>query len=262
MSVIALLTDFGETDYFVSSIKGVILKINPDVHIIDISHSVGSYNIKEAAFILKSCYKYFPERTIFICVVDPGVGSPRKIILTFTNNQYFIAPDNGILSFVLNENPEREIYEIKESKYFLPTISDTFHGRDVMAPVAAHLSRGLPLNEFGEKISDYIAIPFPSPKLIKKDVYEAEIIHVDKFGNLITSIPVEFIASVNPDKKLLLEIKGKKISRRVKSYFEGRKDELIFLVGSSNFLEIGINQESADSFLKARPGTKVKILIK
>lgn len=256
--IIALLTDFGDSDYFVGSMKGVILSINPDVEIVDITHKINPFDIFEAGFVLKSSFSFFPPKTIFIAVVDPEVGSKRRILLAHYKNYYFIAPDNGVLSLVMEEKEESTVISVTSSHYFLSKISSTFHGRDIMAPVSAWLSKGININSFGEECNDWFKLKFPEVKKLDEKVYEGEIIHIDRFGNLITNIPAHFLEN---KRDIKIEINGKLINKFKRSYSEGAVGEPIFLIGSSEFLEIGAFLSSAEKILNAKRGDKVKILL-
>ncbi len=259
--IIALITDFGESDYFVGSMKGVILSINQDVEIVDITHNITPFDIFEAGFVLRSSFQYFPQKTIFITVVDPEVGSKRKILLAYYKNYFFIAPDNGILSLIMDKNEESTVISVTSSHYFLPEISNTFHGRDIMAPVSAWLSKGINIYSFGEPYTDWIRLKFPEPRKIDEGIYEGEIIHIDRFGNLITNIPSSILESeISSNRKnLRVEIGGKRIEKFVKSYSDGSVGEPVLIIGSSDFLEIGTFLQSAERILKVKKGDKLRL---
>ncbi|MFQ6082833.1 MAG: S-adenosyl-l-methionine hydroxide adenosyltransferase family protein [Candidatus Aminicenantia bacterium] len=263
--IIVLMTDFGEDDFFVGSIKGVILKINPRVKIVDLTHRIPSFNIRAADFILSACYRYYPSKTIFVVVVDPGVGSSRKILLVKTKDYYFIAPDNGVLTSVLEVNPPQEIIALTNSKYFLSKITSTFHGRDIISPVAGWLSKGIPLQEFGSKVSDYLKLDIHLPKIMNGKEIECEVVYIDKFGNLITNISQKMIAKdldLIKSQKISLWIKNKEITTSFrKSYFQGKKDEVFLIYGSLGYLEIVLNQASAAERLNISMGEKFRIRI-
>jgi S-adenosylmethionine hydrolase len=252
--IIALLTDFGVRDYFVGAMKGAILSVNADAKIVDITHEIPPQDVKTAAFTLQACYADFPEKTIFVAIVDPGVGSNRKAILVETEKYFFIAPDNGLLSFIFDERSS--VFELTNERFFRQTISRTFHGRDVFAPVAAHLSNGVAPNEFGEKIKEFIRFETPAPRKVYVDKIEAEIIHVDRFGNLITNLKAEDLPE-----NFSLEIGGKTIDRRRNFYAEAERDELFMIWGSAGFLEVASAQNSASKLLNAENGAKVLISI-
>ena len=254
--VIALLTDFGSKDYFVGAMKGAILSINQNAKIVDLTHEISPQDITGANFTLRACYKNFPQKTIFAVVVDPGVGSPRKAILVQTENYYFIAPDNGLLSFVFDdEAKDFKVYELVNEKFFADKVSRTFHGRDVFAPVAAHLSNGVQPKEFGAEIKDYIRLKTSVPRVISEGEIEAEIIHADRFGNLITNLKQSDLPE-----NFTLGIGGRTINRLQTFFGEAEKDELFMIMGSAGFLEIAAFQDSAANLLKAQVGQKVTIL--
>jgi len=260
--IITLLTDFGLDDPYVAAMKGVILGINPEAKIVDLSHHTESHDVVEASFILLISYGYFPPGTIHLVVVDPGVGSERRPLLIQTDKYFFIAPDNGVLSYPLNREKVKLIVEITKSKYFLKKISSTFHGRDIFSPVAAWLSRGTEPKNFGSVVKDYHKTPFPSLKRSGKSQWQAEVLHIDKFGNIISNIDrsqwrlfqVESSAS-----SFSLTIGKHKIDSLVENYYQGKKQKLFTLFGSSNFLEISSYCRSAAKIVKTKRGDKIKI---
>ena len=260
---LALITDFGEDDFFVASLKGVILRINPGARIIDVTHQVPSFDTKEGSFVLFSCYKYFPTRTIFLVIVDPGVGSSRSILLVETKDYFFIAPDNGVLSLTLKSEEVKQIIKVTNKKFFLEKQSKTFEGRDKMAPVAAWLSKGTSPSVFGPQVQDYKVLGKLEPVREEKEIV-GSIIYTDKFGNLITNIPRTMVNKLKKEarkNKLILLTKNKKISSFRESYSEGRKGELFYLVGSLSFIEIAAREASAAKIIKAKVGDKVRIVI-
>lgn len=261
--IVALISDFGESDYFVGSMKGVILSINPEVEIVDITHSITPFDIFEAGFVLRSSYIYFPQKTIFVTVVDPEVGSRRRILLAYYKNYYFIAPDNGLLSFIIDKEEEATVISVTSSHYFLSKVSNTFHGRDIMAPVSAWLARGIDVKSFGEPCIDWLKLKFPEPKKIDEKSYEGEIIHIDRFGNLITNITSSILNTELLEKRrsLKVEIGGKVIEKFAKNYSEGSVGEPVLIIGSTDFLEIGAFLQSAEKILKVKKGDKFKLYL-
>lgn len=253
--VIALLTDFGTKDYFVGAMKGVILSIDPKSVIVDITHEIPPQNIKHAGFTLRSCYKNFPRKTIFVSVVDPGVGSNRRALLVETEDYFFIAPDNGLLSFIFDEPDLFRVYEIREKKYLACQISRTFHGRDVFAPAAAHLSAGVVPFEFGKKIEDFVRFETGKPRRISPGLVSAKIIHIDNFGNLITNLQKE-----NLPEKFYLKIRSKKIEMLYNYFEQAEKDEIFMILGSAGFLEIVAFQNSAQNLLNVNVGEKLELI--
>lgn len=259
--VIALLTDFGQKDYFVASMKGVIININPNVLIIDITHEARSYDILEAGFMLNACCGFFPQGTIFVSVVDPGVGSSRRILLAGTADHYFIAPDNGLLSLVLNKEKYTFLKEVQNPKYFLSSISKTFEARDKMAPAAAWLSLGKSPDEFGPEVQDYISLDIPQPK-VEQNRIKGTVLYKDKFGNLITNIEFSlfknFAAHAGGHEKVLMQIRKRKIPYSDR-YSDRRIGEEMFLAGSLGLIEIAVREGSASEKLKIEPGESVTI---
>ncbi len=255
--VIALLTDFGLKDPYVGVMKAVIAGINPKVQIIDISHNIPPQDILEGAFVLYTSYKYFPKDTIFVTVVDPGVGTRRRIVCVKTKRHTFLAPDNELLSLVLNKEKAFLTVEVTNSKYFLPEVSSTFHGRDIFAPVAAHLSKGLKPTKLGRRIDDLHLFSLPGPVTVESGVLEGEVIHIDRFGNLITNIDRAWAEALTHVKSIT--IKDKKIPRISSTYQDGQIGELLALFGSSGYLEISVNMGSSREVLGCTRGDKVVV---
>ncbi|MFP4081600.1 MAG: S-adenosyl-l-methionine hydroxide adenosyltransferase family protein [Candidatus Aminicenantes bacterium] len=261
--VIALMTDFGEQDFFVPSLKGIILSINPAVRLVDITHRLPSFDIHSAGFILLSCYRYFPKNTIFLAVVDPGVGSARKILLAQTGKYYFIAPDNGLLGLVLEEE-DHQVREVRNEKFFLHPHSQTFEARDKMAPAASFLSAGVSCQEFGPELHRFQKSKFKKP-VQKKNEIIGHVLYRDKFGNLITNIPSEMVRSFQGQSKnrhLSVMVKKKEISGFAKSYSAVKKGDILFLEGSVGLIELAAREDSAARKLKVGPGQEVKIRLK
>ncbi|MBF0541353.1 MAG: SAM-dependent chlorinase/fluorinase [Nitrospirae bacterium] len=247
MSVITLLTDFGRQDSFTAQMKGVILTINSACRIIDITHEIDSFNIKKAAITLGFCYKYFPTGTINVAVVDPGVGSNRRGIVAAAGGYYFVGPDNGIFSYIYQDcKDEVSVYHLTNNEIFLSNDSSTFHGRDVFAPVAAHLSKGFPIDKLGIKINDYIKINIPKPQ-INKEIIKGEILYIDHFGNAITNIEGKYIP-----KKATVTFNGMDI--KIINYYGQADSDTPYapyaLINSSGLLELFIkNGHFAQEYL-------------
>jgi len=254
MVIITLTTDFGDQDAYVATMKGVILGINPKATIVDICHSIEPQNIAQAAFIIGTAWDYFPRDTIHMVIVDPGVGSQRRAIAMKTQGALFVAPDNGVLSYVIDASPEEpEAVNLTNSKFWRHPVSSTFHGRDIFAPVAAHLSLGVPLEEFGQAITSLSTFPLPHPQIGANGELTGHILHIDRFGNIITDVHKEDFPSGN----MSMEIAGRQIERLSTSYAEG--DELLALLGSSGYLEIALKNGSAASLLDAGIGDEIRI---
>jgi S-adenosylmethionine hydrolase len=272
--IIGVLTDFGDEDFFVASLKGVIAQINPEARIIDITHRVPSFNVLSGSFFLFAAYRYFPQKTIFLAVVDPGVGSSRKILCVQTAKYFFIGPDNGVLSMALEEETVTQIREVTENTYFLPHPTRTFEARDKMAPAAAWLSKGTPCEKFGPKIVSYNKLDMRRPKG-EGDNLLGTILHIDKFGNLITNIPAEMLTknwerSAGRLLSMRLE-RGEKVEGPElggldivfrKAYCEAKDGEALCLTGSLGLLEIAIREGSASARLKANVGDGIILTTK
>ena len=256
MNLIALLTDFGTKDYFVGAMKGAILSVCQTAQIIDITHEIQPQNINSASFILRACYRNFPAKTIFVTVVDPGVGSERRAILIETEDYFFVAPDNGLLSFIFNEAENFSVFELTNEKFFAAKVSRTFHGRDVFAPIAAHLANGVEPHKFGAEIKDFVRRKENKPRKVSDKIIEGEIIHIDCFGNLITNFTQE-----NLPENFYLEIGGKKIEKLQTYFAEAVEDAKIFMIaGSAGFLEIAAFRDSAAKILKIELGQKLRVV--
>jgi S-adenosyl-L-methionine hydrolase (adenosine-forming) len=261
--LITLITDFGTVDHLVGTVKGVILNINPDVEIVDICHEIASFDIFDAALTLAESYRFFPSDTIHLVVVDPGVGSTRRPILARSLNYRFVAPDNGVLSLVYEREEALEVRHITASHYFLTPTSNTFHGRDIFAPVAAWLSKSVEADKFGEPISDFVRFASPKPKRLSENLVKGVVLKVDKFGNLVTNLRPEDIpdlASGNPS-NLKFIINQHEITHLYASYSMGKGTEPFAIVGSSGFIEISLNRGSAAKALNANRGAEVSLVL-
>ena len=261
--VIALTTDFGVRDPYVGVMKGVILGINPRASIVDVSHEVAPQAIDQGAFIVGSSHPFFPNGTIHVVVVDPGVGTSRKPVLVCTPTARFLAPDNGVLTHVVRAGypgdgkeglpPGYEAYELTNRKLWLEPVSNTFHGRDVFAPVAAHLSLGVPPWDVGPRLSRITLLPQASVAW-DGPVLEGSIVHVDRYGNLITDVPQGLLPSTGD---LVVEVAGRRIHGLSHSYAEA--ESLLAIVGSNATLEVSVRSGSAADVLGAGVGDAVRV---
>lgn len=261
--IIAIITDFGDQDFFTASMKGVISSINPDAKIIDITNKVPHFDISAGAFILKVSYKYFPSGTIFILVVDPGVGTSRRIIIAETPDYYFISPDNGVLSWVMEENEEMTVREVNSEHYFLHQTGRTFEGRDKMSPIAAWLSKEINLDNFGPVIHDYKKISISRPEREGNKIY-GRIIYQDGFGNLITNISEKEYLDLAPDadkSELVLSVQEKEIPLK-ENYQSVQKGQLLSILSGQGYIEIAKREGSAAAETKSKPGDPVMLTIK
>jgi len=250
-------------DHFLGVMKGVIFSINPDAQIVDLSHEINSHDIFDAAFTLGQSYHYFPPDTIHLVVVDPGVGSARRPILARSMIYKFVAPDNGVLSLVYEREGNVEVRHVTASHYFLNPVSNTFHGRDIFAPTAAWLSKGVDIDKFGDPITDYTKFTAPKPKRAGDDLIKGVILKVDKFGNAITNIRPEDVPQLfsgNPPPFKII-INQHEITRVNLSYAMGSGAEIFAILGSSGLLEISMNRGSAAKSLNAARGTEVGIVL-
>jgi S-adenosyl-L-methionine hydrolase (adenosine-forming) len=257
--LITLLTDFGNSDYFVGAMKGAILTVNPDARVVDITHLIPEQDIEAAAFTLLAAHSSFPAGTIHVAVVDPGVGSARRAILVEAAGQFFVGPDNGIFSYVLEHNPQNRVFEISNERYLLVPVSSTFHGRDVFAPVAAALSNGIDPPEFGKQINNPAVLTPLKPEKSKNGTVRARIIHIDRFGNCITNLtPSELTEGMIADGAYLVA-NGAKVKSFRKFFAEkvGRGREVFGIWGSAGFLELVVKNKSAAKILKAKRGQPV-----
>jgi S-adenosylmethionine hydrolase len=245
--IITLLTDFGLIDPYIAMMKGVILSINIDARIVDITHSINTGSIFQAAHILAETFKYFPAGSIHVAVIDPGVGSNRKPIALETENHFFIGPDNGIFSLIIDRHTPSRIIEITEEKFFLPHVTKTFHGREVFAPVAAHVSMGTELDHLGPALNNPIKINFPEPYQ-KDGILYGRIIRTDNFGNLITNITNKDFDDFMKKSRPEIHIGGIKLKELNATYSDVKKGELLALINSSGLLEIALNLGRASDY--------------
>ena len=257
-SIITLLTDFSHKDGYVGIMKGVILGINPGVRIVDLAHDISPQAVSEAAFVLKTSYSYFPANSIHVVVVDPGVGSNRKILCLATPEHTFLAPDNGVLSYIYQDFPDAEIFEVRNQIYFREQISQTFHGRDIFAPVAAHLSLGTNPAELGPPAGRYKS-DSRGTAIRTEEIISASVAHIDHFGNIITNIAVSDLHRNSFD---FAKVKDRVIGIAVDSYSEGLPGAPFLIPGSSGFWEIAINGGHAAETFNCTAGDPVLITLK
>ncbi len=259
--LITLTTDFGLNDHFVGTMKAVILSITPDAEIVDICHAIQAFDILDGALALAQAYSYFPSRTVHLVVVDPGVGSARRPILASSEKYNFVAPDNGVLSLMYAREERLSVRHITADHYFAQEPSNTFHGRDIFAPVAAYLAKGVDLEKFGPEITDFVRFNAPKPKATEPNTLRGVVLKVDRFGNLITNItphdaPVLF-KTEPPAFKIIV---GKKEVNSIRTnYAEGAPGEVFGILGSMGYLEIAANRAAAAQLTGAGKGSEVSI---
>lgn len=255
--IITLTTDYGTGDHLVGVLKGVILKINPDVTIVDITHEVTPFDLLDGALAIASAYAYFPPRTIHVVIVDPGVGTERRPLLVSGQNQYFIAPDNGVLSGVFEKEQNFLVRHLTSEHYFLQPVSKTFHGRDVFAPVAAWLSKNWQPGSMGDEIADFKRFALPKPKEADGGL-KGVILKVDSFGNLMTNFRAEDLPTEASEKgEVKLQLGTYAVTRLVPTFASGNAGEAIAFVGSSGYVEIGVNKGNASKTLGIGRGAAV-----
>jgi S-adenosylmethionine hydrolase len=257
VNIITLTTDFGTRDWFVGAMKGVMLGVQPKAIIVDLTHDIAGGDVRGGAFSLMSGYSLFPKGTVHVAVVDPGVGGPRQAIAVQTADYYFVGPDNGIFSFALAREKIKSVHQLENETFFLKPISRTFHGRDVFAPVAAHLSRGVAIEKLGPARKDFVRLDWPRVQVSNGRI-EGEVVYVDRFGNLITNVDAESLRSFG--NKPCEVFAGKKRLCRIAPYYAavpvGRP---LALTGSTGFLEIAVNGASAADKFRLHVGHKVSI---
>lgn len=243
MNVITLTTDFGTRDWFVGTMKGVILGVKPKASVVDITHEVPPGDIRAGAFALLASCRFFPKGTVHIAVIDPGVGSRRKAIAVQTRDYFFVGPDNGVLSFALAHEKIRAIHELTEDNFFLTPVSRTFHGRDIFAPVAAHLSKGVPIQKVGPAVKSFNRLSWPEPLVSRKEI-RGEVIYIDRFGNAITNLRRQDMANFEKaDFEILFKRTG--WCRLADFYQAVAPGKAVGVFGSSGLLEIAVNAGSA-----------------
>lgn len=257
MKLITLTTDFGTQDWFVGAMKGIIAGIAPRATVVDLTHAIPAGDVRAGAFALAASYRYFPRRTIHVVVVDPGVGSRRAALAVETADYVFVAPDNGVLAWALAREKIKTVRRLENGKYFLRPVSQTFHGRDIFAPVAAHLSKGVPLARLGPALRDFQKLRWPEPKPSRQGM-TGEVIYIDRFGNAITNLAAGLLAEFCR-RGCRVAVHGKSIGGLRRFYQEVPSGEPVAVVGSAGFLEIAVNGGSAAERLKLKPGDPVDV---
>jgi S-adenosyl-L-methionine hydrolase (adenosine-forming) len=257
--IITLTTDYGTNDHLVGTLKGVILKICPEANLVDVTHNVTPYDLLDGALAIGSAYSYFPARTIHVVVVDPGVGTERRPLLVTGENQYFVAPDNGVLSLVYEREESILVRHANVEHYYLQPVSKTFHGRDVFAPVAAWLAKGSQASAMGEEITDYKKFVIPRPKSAEGST-KGVVLRVDSFGNLVTNFrPDDLPPAAIESGSINLQIGSQAVTRLVDTFAKGNPGEAFAYIGSNGFVEIGVNRGSAAKALNVGRGIQVTL---
>lgn len=255
-----MTTDFGEADYFVPAMKGAIYAINPAVEIVDLTHLIPPHDIYAAAFVLMCCFSDFPKDTLHLVVVDPGVGSARRPIMVMTDDYKFIGPDNGVFSYIYQQTHVNRVVHFTMDHYFRQPVSNTFHGRDVFAPCAAYVSKLVDWKMMGEEISDPVRFSTPTPVVASSSQIRGAVIHVDRFGNLITNITRTELPEERVRAGVRVKIGTHEASRVLTHFAEANPNELFAYFGSTGFLELAVSRQSAARIVDARRGIEVEVL--
>lgn len=256
--VVALLSDFGFRDHYVGAMKGVVLNICPEATLVDISHEIPAHDVLTAALELAAAYRYFPAGSVFLVVVDPGVGSDRRGVAADAGDYRFVAPDNGVLTAVLGEQPPRRVVELTERRYARPTVSRTFEGRDRFAPAAAWIAKGVQLSALGRPLRDYRVLDIPAPELAD-DRLVGQVLRIDRFGNVVSNIDRKAFESVAQRGSIQIEVGPHVIGRLVETYTEIGDDEVCALFGGTEHLEFAASSSSAVERLGVERGAAVVV---
>lgn len=259
--IVTLTTDFGLNDHFVGAVKGVILDIVPEATIVDISHAVQAFDVLDGALAISQAYSYYPTGTVHMVVVDPGVGTTRRPILASSDAYHFVAPDNGVLSMIYAREERMHVRHVTSEHYFRQPVSNTFHARDVFAPVAAYLAKLVDSHKFGEEIDDYVRFAAPRPKAAGDNRLRGVVLKVDRFGNLITNVtPEDAPALFSSNSSFKIAVGNKEITTLRAAYAEGAAGEVFGVLGSMGYLEIVANRAAAAQITGAGKGSEVSII--
>ena len=256
--LVAFLSDFGTRDHYAGTMKAVVLSVCPDATLVDIGHEIPAHDVLAGALELAACYRYFPPGTIFLVVVDPGVGSTRRGLAAESGDYRFVAPDNGVLTAVFRETPPKRVVELTERKYARPTVSRTFEGRDRFAPAAGWLAKGIALASLGKSISSYHMLEIPIPVVAGPDL-TGEVLRADRFGNLITNIDRRTFDHFTGGAPIAVQIGEREVARVVATYAEAPAGELCALFGSTDHLEIAVNAGDAARSLGLGRGAPIRV---
>ncbi|HEV2708564.1 MAG TPA: SAM-dependent chlorinase/fluorinase, partial [Pyrinomonadaceae bacterium] len=262
MALVTLLTDFGTADYFVGAMKGAILSVNPAAHVLDLTHEIPPHDIEAGAFTLYAAAEPFPQGTIHVAVVDPGVGSARRPLAVVTEQHLYVGPDNGLFGHVYAHAHSCKVFHLTNREHFRRNVSATFHGRDVFAPVAGALSLGIPPEVLGEPVSDYVTLPLRAPFRRDRRTLEAALIHIDRFGNCVTNITRRELSEAEIAAGARLTIAGREVNNFRRFYAEdsATRGQLFAIWGSAGYLEISAFQDSAARLLNAQRGDTVLVM--
>jgi S-adenosylmethionine hydrolase len=256
-SIITLLTDFGTQDYFVGAMKGVILSKNPNAQIVDITHEIPPQDIESAAFNLLSCYRSFPRGSIHVAVVDPGVGSARRALIIECASRFFVGPDNGLFSWICEREIQWRAVNATNKRFFHHPVSNTFQGRDIFAPIAATLSLGRELNQFGPFVEDIVRLESLEPTRIDDQTIHGRVVHIDRFGNCVTNLTKKMLGSAGSAKAWRMAVGGHELNSFHPFFAEANPGEVFCTNGSAGFLEISVRNASAAKLLRVERGQAV-----
>jgi S-adenosylmethionine hydrolase len=256
--IIALFTDFGTCDAYVAQLKGAILSIHPTAQLVDLTHEVDAFDVHAAAYLLDVSSRYFPARTIFVAVVDPGVGTTRRpLLLTTQAEKFYIGPDNGLFTRVMEREGLKTAYVLTQSAYFLPQVSATFHGRDIFGPVAAHLAQGVEPTHFGPHLTELVRLPYTRPQQVGETII-GEVIHLDHYGNIVTNIPSAMLPGLMAGQRLVLTLADHTHDLHfVETYGAGPQNQLVCLINSNGEVEIALPCGNASGRLDVKVGARV-----
>ena len=258
--MITLLTDFGHRDAYVGAMKGVILGICPEARIVDLSHGIAPQRIDEGAFILRTAYPYFPEGAVHVAVVDPGVGGQRRALVVETPRYRFVGPDNGLFAHVFARETVSRVISVTETRFMLPRVSNTFHGRDLFAPVAAHLALGRPVTDFGPEIEDYHGGSINEPSVHAGGI-SGHVLHIDRYGNIISDIGESLFLETTREKRFQIKLAGLVLDRVSASYDEAAEGAALAILDSAGLLEIAVNGGNAAGTLGVSTGDRVDVVV-
>ena len=261
--LITLTTDFGLNDHFIGTVKGVLLNIVPDARIVDICHSVQAFDVLDGALTISQAYSYFPSGTIHMVIVDPGVGTARRPIILTSDRYQFVAPDNGVLSMVYAREERLSVRHVTADHYYLQPVSNTFHARDIFAPITAYLAKGVDPDRFGEEVTDYVRFAAPRPKPADGNTLRGVVLKVDRFGNLVTNITPQDAPALfgeNPP-AFKIAVGKREVTEMHSAYAQGAPGEVFAIFGSMGFLEIAANRAAAAQILAAGKGSEVSLNI-
>jgi S-adenosylmethionine hydrolase len=257
--IITLTTDYGTNDHLVGTVKGVILKVNPDVTIVDITHNVVPYDLLDGALAIGSAYRYFPSKTVHLVVVDPGVGTERRPLLVSGDQHFFVGPDNGVLSMVYEREERLAVRHVTAEHYFLQPLSKTFHGRDIFAPVAAWLTKAWQSQSFGDEIQDFVRFTLPKPKAAN-GVLKGVVLRIDAFGNLMTNLTMaDLPEAMVKNGAFKMQVGQKNVQNFSETFAKGQAGQPIAILGSSGFIEIAVNRGNAAKVLGVARGAEVTV---